>query len=171
MAEKKEEKKEKKFGPFKNADEINAKAAELLAAGDVDGIKELAKETGIDEEDAQDYADGIVSTLCNDLMAALGRIKVESEELDIFGPFEMWRDFIVEGINTDVFFGRNVMDPGKTLVGAFAAVIKEEGAKRKAIDKKICKAAGIPENVQASTLTKKQQIAVIRKYYTGYEES
>lgn len=171
MAEKKEEKKEKKFGPFKSADEINAKAAELLAAGDVDGIKELAKETGIDEEDAQDYADGIVSTLCNDLMAALGRIKVESEELDIFGPFEMWRDFIVEGINTDVFFGRNVMDPEKTLVGAFAAVIKEESKSRKTIDKKICKAAGIPENVQASTLNKKQQIGIIRKYYTGKEAS
>lgn len=171
MADKKEEKKEKKFGPFKSADEINVKAAELLAAGDVDGIKELAKETGIDEEDAQDYIEGVVGELCTELMATLGKIKVESAELDIFGPFETWKDFIVEEINTDPLFGKYVMDPGKTLVGAFAAVIKEEGAKRKAIDKKICKAAGIPENVQASTLTKKQQIAVIRKYYTGYEES
>ena len=166
----KKEKIEKKYGSFVNAGEINAKAAELLKAGDHEAIKELAKETGIDEDDALDYIEGEQETFCNDLMAALGKIKVESEELDIFGPFEMWRDYIVEEINTDmVFFGSNVMDPGKTLVGAFAAVIKEEGEKRKPIDKKICKAAGIPENVQASTLNKKQQVAVIRKYYIGKE--
>ena len=167
MADKKEEKKEKKFGPFKSADEINAKAAELLTAGDHEAIKELARETGIDEDDAADYIEGVQETFCNDLMAALGKIKVESEGLDIFGPFEIWRDYINDEICEDVvFFGSYVMDQDKTLVGAFAAVIKEESKSRKTIDKKICKAAGIPDNVQASTLNKKQQIAIIRKYYT-----
>ena len=65
------------FGEFDSAEEINKAAANQKKEGDKTALIELAKENGIDEDDANDYFDDIVPELCSDLMAAEGKIRVE----------------------------------------------------------------------------------------------
>ena len=64
-----------KFGEFDSAEEINLAAAAQLAEGDKEAILLIAKENGIDEEDAQDYIDGMAPALCTPMMAAMGKLK------------------------------------------------------------------------------------------------
>ena len=62
-----------KFGEFDSVEELNAKAAELKAAGEEKRLVELALENGLDKEDAEDYMDGCISTLATTLSAAIGK--------------------------------------------------------------------------------------------------
>lgn len=84
----------KEFGNLNSAEEINQKAAELLAAGDADAIRRLAEENGIDKEEAEDYIAGAALTICTDLMAALGKLDVEAKELEIGGVMNDWTNHI-----------------------------------------------------------------------------
>lgn len=84
----------KEFGNFNSAEEINQKAAELLEAGDTDAICRLAEENGIDKEEAEDYIAGAETTICTDLMAALGKLDVEAKELKIGGVLSDWTNYI-----------------------------------------------------------------------------
>lgn len=84
----------KEFGNFNSAEEINHKAAELLAAGDEEAIRRLAEENGIDKEEAEDYIAGAATTICTDLMAALGKLDVEAKELEIGGVMNDWTNYI-----------------------------------------------------------------------------
>lgn len=68
-----------KFGEFENYEEINKAAAGFKDEGDLDSLKGLAKENGIDEMDAEDYISGEISELVTLTSAALGRLKVEKE--------------------------------------------------------------------------------------------
>lgn len=82
----KEEKKEETtyvYGEMNSMEEINAKANELKAAGDKDGVLELAKENGIDKDLADMYMQGYTVQLCPDLMtAAAGKLDVEISRLE-----------------------------------------------------------------------------------------
>lgn len=80
MAEKKKE--ENKglfavFGRMESAEAINEAARGLVAEGDLDNLKVLAKENGLDEDMAEFMAAGEINFLCDDMTAALGRIDVE----------------------------------------------------------------------------------------------
>lgn len=44
-----------KFGEFDSAEEINRAAAAQLKEGDLDAIKTIAEENGLDSEDAEDF--------------------------------------------------------------------------------------------------------------------
>lgn len=86
MAKKKSDNKELinyEYGEMDSLEELNAKADELKAAGDSEGVIRLAKENGIDEDLADMYIQGMLPTLCPDLMtAAVGKLDVEIKELD-----------------------------------------------------------------------------------------
>ena len=69
-----------KFGEFDSAEELNAAADGLLNEGDLESLKELAKENGIEEEDVQDYVDGFVENLVSITSAAFGRLYVEEQQ-------------------------------------------------------------------------------------------
>ncbi len=84
----------KEFGNLNSAEEINQKAAELLEAGDTDAVYRLAEENGIDKEEAEDYIAGAATTICTDLMAALGKLDVEAKELEIGGVLSDWTNYI-----------------------------------------------------------------------------
>ena len=43
------------FGEFNSAEEINEAAAAQLQEGDTDAVMTIARENGIDEDDAQEY--------------------------------------------------------------------------------------------------------------------
>ena len=70
-----------KFGEFDSAEEINKSAEGLKAEGDTESLLALAKENGIDEDDVYDYLDDVVDELCNPLMAAMGKLQVEADDL------------------------------------------------------------------------------------------
>ena len=66
-----------RFGEFDSVEELNMTAEGLKEEGDLESLKVLAEENGLDAADAEDYADGIVTELASDLMAAAGKIAVE----------------------------------------------------------------------------------------------
>ena len=82
------------FGEFNSAEEVNEAAAAQLQEGDTDAVMTIARENGIDADDAQDYIDGMVDKLCSPLMAAFGKIEVETEELQPKEIIEDWVTYI-----------------------------------------------------------------------------
>ena len=66
------------FGEFDSYEEINQAAAGLFAEGDMESLKQLAEENGL-EEDLQFYIDGATTELCDSITAAFGKLKVEKE--------------------------------------------------------------------------------------------
>ena len=150
------------FGSYK---EINEAAADALAREDKKRIVEIAENNGLDPEDAESYWLGEIDELTTPLLAAIGKLEIESKEIEIFGIFADWKGVILDLAQNDEQFAINVRKKGKSLVDCFAAVLKQESENRKTIDKKICKAAGLPENIPMSTLTKIEQINIIKEYY------
>lgn len=62
-----------KFGEFDSAEEINRAAAAQLKEGDLDAIKTIAEENGLDSEDAEDFCTGAIDSLTTPLLAAIGK--------------------------------------------------------------------------------------------------
>ena len=52
-----------KFGEFDSFEELNKAAEGLLKEGDLESLRALAEENGIDCADTEDYIDGIVPEL------------------------------------------------------------------------------------------------------------
>lgn len=70
-----------KFGEFDSFSEINELAENLLNEGDIESLKVVAKENGIQADFVDLYANGEIPELCDKLTAALGKIDVEAAEL------------------------------------------------------------------------------------------
>ena len=71
-----------KFGPL-TYEELNKTAEGLKMEGDIESLILLAEENGLEKEDAEDYADEVVDTFTTPVEAAIGKIKVESEHLNL----------------------------------------------------------------------------------------
>ena len=132
-----------KFGEFDSAEEINKAAAVQLAERDTQAIYKLAKENGIDAEEVDDYIDGITTELVNPLMAALGKLRVEAEELKPAEIMEDWLTYIKGQCMNNAELAAAVRKRGKSLRGCIAALLKWSFANAKDVDKDIIKAAGI----------------------------
>lgn len=115
------------FGEFNSADEINKAAAGLMAEGDTDNIKALAKENGLDIEFAQAYIKGEIPLLTDPLMAAVGKIELERKSInDPF--FSDMKDSMINYLLsacTEESFARAVRRKGKSLKGCFEYCKKE----------------------------------------------
>lgn len=77
-----------KFGEFDSAEEICRAAAAQLAEGDVEAIRILAQENGLDPMDVEDYIEGEAEELCTPSMAAVGKLTAEKKELGLTGALE-----------------------------------------------------------------------------------
>lgn len=75
-----------KFGEFDSAEELNKAAEGLKEEGDRESLIELAKENGIDPEDAEDYWNSEMQFLAASRVAAVARLKVEKEASCIPDP-------------------------------------------------------------------------------------
>lgn len=148
-----------KFGEFDSVEELNAAAEGLLKEGDTASLMELAKENGIDEEDAADYRDGYAASLATVTMAAFGRLKVlEKNEVEkIKNPIEQMAMRVIitmlKGMCTDETMAAAVMQKGKRISEIFKAM-KNEAEKHK------------DENVGISCGTDRELCEIIRAYYT-----
>lgn len=112
-----------KFGEFDSAEEINLAAAAQLAEGDKEAILLIAKENGIDEEDAQDYIDGMAPALCTPMMAAMGKLKVEETELQPYEIMQDWLTYIQMRCTEEPDMAAAVRKKGKSLQGCIAKIL------------------------------------------------
>lgn len=155
-----------RFGEFDSYEEINRAAAAQLTKGNTEAVLAIAEENGIDKEDAQDFIDGIVDEFCSPLMAAMGKLKIETEEEELFGEFELYQMLIQQECQ-DPFFALAVRKKGRSLTACLGKLLKTASKNRKRIPEKIAKAAGIPTNVYTGALTKQEALQIIRDYYKG----
>ena len=165
-----------KFGEFNSAEEINRAAKQQLAEGDTEAIYSIAKENGIDIEDAKDYIEGYTEELVTVLSAAVGKIEVESKYLKIDGILKDWTGAILHQCMEDQKFCEAVRSKEKSLKSCMAALIKFAFENKVQVSDEIVKDTkimhngkkeqmrgplylGVPNNAQ----TKK----IVREYYLG----
>ena len=129
------------FGEFNSYEDINKKADELFNEGDMDNIRKLAQENGIDKEDADDFIDGAVDELTTPLAAAVGKLKIESEDLKLKGILQDWVDEVRSMCASDMEFAKAVRKQGKDLAGFIAKTAESGYENRVVVDKRIVEKA------------------------------
>lgn len=157
-----------KFGEFDSAEEINETAAGLLEEGDLEGLREMAKENGFDEDDVQDYIDGIYPELANTYTAAWNKLEVEMKELKVCEIMEDWVEYIRIKMEEEEEMQRAIRKKGKSLQGCIAELMKWGFKHQYPISNKIMKEAGVTASkvtlgIPGMGTAKK----VITKYYMG----
>ncbi len=156
-----------KFGEFDSAEEINRAAAAQLAEGDTDAIYALAKENGIDVEEADDFIDGLTKELCGPLMAANGKLDVEEAELQPYEIMKDWVQYIRMRCLEAPEMALAVRRKGKTLRGCIAELLKWSLKNAKEVDKDILKACGISYKVTLGIPGMGRAKQIITDYYMG----
>ena len=159
-----------RFGEFDSYEEINRAAEGLRAEGDIESLKVLAEENGLDPDDVQEYVDLNYVDFCNETMAALGKIKVESAELKPKDLMEDWVDYLQTIVTDESDIAQAVRKKGKSLAGMMAALLSYAYTHQQEVPKDIIKAAG----VSASKVTfgipcMADAKRIIREYYLGGE--
>lgn len=157
-----------KFGEFDSAEEINETAAGLLKEGDLEGLREMAKENGFDEVDVQDYIDGIYPELANTYTAAWNKLEVEMKELKVCEIMEDWVEYIRIKMEEEEEMQRAIRKKGKSLQGCIAALLKWSWEHQNPVNKEVLKEAGVKDprvtlGIPGMGTAKK----VITKYYLG----
>ena len=162
-----------KFGEFNSYEEINKAADELFNKGDMDGIRKLAEENGLDKEDAEDFIDGTFEELTSPLLAAVGKLKAESEELKLKGILQDWVDEIRSMCSEDKEFAIAVRKKGKDLAGYIAKTAETGYENRVVVDKRIIEKAAKIKSVignhefSIGNPDKKTRRELARAYYLG----
>lgn len=115
------------FGEFNSADELNQAAAGQLEQGDIDSLKKLAEENGIDLEMTDMYIQGIMPYFCDDMTAAIGKIEIEKKNYkNQF--FEHMLDDLTGYITSrcsEQEFAKAVRSKGKNLNGCLGVLQRE----------------------------------------------
>lgn len=126
-----------KFGEFDSVEELNKAAATLKAEGNEDGLFILAEENGIDKEDAESYIDDCFDELATPLMATIGKLKVEVEDLKLSAVLLDWVQELTVECTESEEMARAVRKKGKSL-DRFIALLADYGFKNRAVvDKRI----------------------------------
>ena len=160
-----------RFGRFNSADEINRAAAAQKAEGDEEALVALAIENGFDREDAEDYMDGLTDRFCTTLSAALGRLRVEAEHLDLKNELaELYEELVSvlmdNGHKEEIMWG--IM--ARSLDGYLAKVIDKGYEKAVTPHREILdKVTAIPQQYKSQMKTgmpsKADRRAIMIEYY------
>ena len=165
-----------KFGEFDSAEEINRAAAAQFAEGDEQAIYDIAKENGIDKEDADDFMDGIYPTLVNPKTAAIGKLKVEAEDLELKGIVSDWKDLLIEMCMESEELCAAVRKKGKELKQCLAQLISFAFENKVQVSDKIVNVTKVTHNGKEENMRKPLYLGIpskaeakkiIRKYYLG----
>lgn len=132
-----------RFGEFDSAAEINETAVNLRKEGDLESLKVLAKENGIDPDILEVFIDGELLYICDDMSAAIGKIEVEAKEVQCTEIFGDWVEYIKAQCLERPKMAVQVRKKGKSLEGCLGAILKWAFAHQIPVDKKIMKAAGV----------------------------
>ena len=132
-----------RFGEFDSAAEINETAVNLRKEGDTESLKILAAENGIDGEILEAFLSGELLYLCDDMSAAIGKIEVESKEVECAEILEDWVEYIKAQCFEKAEVARAVRRKGKSLSGCLAEILAWSFKHQHPVDKKILTAAGV----------------------------
>lgn len=171
-----------KFGEMDSYKEINELAENLFNEGDVESLRDMAKENGIPDEVAEMYIQGDLPTLCDTVTAAIGKIEAEADELKPVEIMKDWTEYIIGQCMKDELLAAYVRKKGKSLKGCIAALLSWSFQNCYEIDKDIIAKTGILSGKipmpKAGRGSSKQAITmgipgmgrakeIIREYYMG----
>lgn len=162
-----------KFGEFDSVEELNRAAAAQKEEGDEEALVALAVENGLTREDAEDYMDDVAQELATDLQAAVGKLRMEEQELKLSGVLSDWVNELMDMCINDVKFRICVRKKGKDLAGYIALTAEKGYENRCVVDKRIVdKAKKIKSIVGSHEFSigipdKKTRREIARTYYMG----
>lgn len=160
-----------KFGEMSSYKEINTLAENLFNEGDIESLKEMAKENGITEDFVELYLSGDIMELCDAETAAFGKLDVEVAELKLKGIMEDWLEYLRVQISENDLLAHQVRKKDKSLKACIAALLKWSFANQVEVDKKILKAAGVSvDKVTLGIPNMGKAKEIILDYYLGGKE-
>lgn len=159
-----------KFGEFDSAEEINRAAAAQLKEGDLDAIKTIAEENGLDSEDAEDFCTGAIDSLTTPLLAAIGKLEMESKDLGLKNMMEDWKNFMIQMCEEDDQMAQAVRKKGKSLEKCMAQILKVSFETKAQLDDRIVRAVGLKPPIYLGIPGKAQIRKIAEKYYKGEEK-
>lgn len=160
-----------KFGELNSCEEINELAENLLNEGDIDSLKVMAKENGIQEDFVEMYLQGDIPVLCDALTAALGKIDIEAAELKPKEIMEDWVEYLRGQCMEDDTLARQVRKKGKSLKGCIAALLSWSFKNQQTINEDIIKKAGVTaKKVTLGIPGMGRAKQIIKGYYMGDDE-
>lgn len=158
-----------KFGEFDSAEEINRAAAAQLKEGDLDAIKTIAEENGLDPEDAEDFCTGAIDSLTTPLLAAIGKLEMESKDLGLKNMMEDWKNFLIQMCEESDQMAQAVRKKGKSLEKCMAQILKVSFETKTQLDDG-AKGINRPKSlVEALMGEKKTTESVIETFDTGQD--
>lgn len=159
-----------KFGELDSYTEINELAENLFNEGDIDSLRAMAKENGIEEEIVEIYLSMEIPELCDPMTAALGKIEIESADLKLEGIFVDWTERLKAMCMEDRDIAMAVRRKQKSLEGCMGVLLKFAFNCKRQVNERICKAAGLrdgkrKEPVYMGIPSKKEAAKTIKEYY------
>lgn len=157
-----------RFGEMNSYQEINELAENLFNEGDMESLKAMAEENGIPADFVEMFCAGDLPALCDPMTAALGKIEVESAELQPKEIMEDWVEYLRGQCMENELLAFNVRKKGKSLKDCIAALLKWSFGNQIPVGKEILKAADVTAGrvtlgIPGMATAKK----IIREYYLG----
>ena len=156
-----------KFGEMNSYKDINELAENLFNENDLESIKVVAKENGIEEEIVDSYINGEIPELCDPLTAALGKIDVESQELQPKEIMQDWVEYLKGQCMENESLALEVRKKEKSLKGCIGALLSWSFKNQQDVDKDIIKAAGVTQKVTLGIPGMGRAKKIIKQYYLG----
>lgn len=157
-----------RFGEFDSAEEINELAENLFNEGDLQSLREMAKENGIFRECVDLYIQGESPELCDEFDAAIGKIQIETADLKPKGIMEDWIEYLKCQCAESEKLSIAVRKKDKSLKGCIGALLKWSFANQWPIGKDILDAAGVKAGkVTLGIPGMGQAKKIIKEYYLG----
>ena len=159
-----------KFGEFDSYEEINRAAVAQLNENDDEAIYTIAKENGIDREDAEDFINRVLDDLATPLTAAYGKLQVEAEELEPYEIMADWLEYIKMRCAENSEMALAVRKKGKSLKGCIAALLTWSLKNARPVDPDILKACKINYKVTLGIPGMGRAKQIITEYYMEAEK-
>ena len=157
-----------KFGEMSSYTEINELAENLMNEGDIESLREMAKENGIPEDFVDLYLEGGIPKPCDALTAVVGKLEVEAADLKLTGLMQDWVEYIKGLYMENEMIAHQIRKKGKSLKGCMAVLLKYSFENRVTVDKKIVQEAGIKAGrVDFGIPGMAEAKKMIKDYYLG----
>jgi len=161
-----------KYGEFDSWEEIARALKAQQAEGDMDAVKSIAEENGLDMEDVEAYLDGVETDMVMCKLAAYGKLAVEEKEHKVNGMLSDWVDIIRDAATSSDELAAGIRRKGKKLSEVLARCIDASLESKCIVDKSItglC-CAEIRQHTQNHPLTiggtpKRKVLEIVREYY------
>ena len=156
---------EHRFGVFGTVDELNRAAAAQKAEGDEEALFALAAENGICREDVEDYLDGAAEDLATPLMAAIGKLDMEADELGLESQLKDWKGHLADMCTESPGMCRGVFRGDRHLEDFLAAGLKAASLGRVRVPDGIAAKAGIPQGTCIGMVGRDELRRIAEGYY------